>query len=67
MGDVSTLVGAGVIGFVIALLVTAAGIVVCCWVLYAVIWRAVRRGLREYNGEMRAFSLAEYLAMERRR
>ena len=67
MGDWSALVGAGVVGFIVALLFAAAGIALSCWVLYAIIWRAVRRGLREYNGEMRSFSTAEYLGMERRR
>lgn len=67
MGDWSAIVGAGFIGFVVALLFAAAGIALGCWVLYAVIWRAVRRGLREYNREMRSFSTPEFLGMERRR
>ena len=67
MGDWSALVGAGFIGFAVALVLTVGGIAIGCWVLYAIIWRAVRRGLREYNGEMRSFSTAEFLGMERRR
>ena len=67
MGDGSALVGAGVVTFVLALLFAIGVFALTCWLLYAIIWRAVRRGLREYNGEMRSWSTSEYLGMEQRR
>ena len=66
MGDWSALVGAGVVSFILALLFAIGSVALSCWLLYAVIWRAVRRGLREYNGEMRSWSISEYLGLERR-
>ena len=65
MEDWSALVGAGVVGFVLALLFAIGVFALACWLLYAIIWRAVRRGLREYNG-MRSWSISESLGMERR-
>ena len=66
MGDWSALVGAGVVGFILALLFAIGVFALACWLLYAIIWRAVRRGLREHNGEMRSWSTSEYLGLERR-
>ena len=67
MGDWSALVGAGVVGLALALLFAIGVIALICWLLYAIIWRAVRRGLREYNGEMRSWSISESKGTERRR
>ncbi len=67
MGDaVTAALGAGVMGFVFSLIFAAAVFALFCWLLYAIIWRAVRRGLREYNGEMRDFSTSDYLGLGRR-
>ncbi len=59
--------GATFVGFLISLIIAMGVFALFCWLLYAIIWRAVRRGLREYNGEMRPFSAADYLGMDRRR
>ena len=60
-------VGAGIIGVLIAAVFSVGVLALSCWLLYAIIWRAVRRGLREYNGEMRNFSASEFIGLERRR
>ncbi len=59
-------VGAGIVGFLIAVVLSIGIFALFCWLLYAIIWRAVRRGLREYNGEMRNFSAADFIGMSRR-
>lgn len=42
------LAGFGIIGFILMLVIGAAVIALEIWVAYAIIWRAVRRGLREF-------------------
>jgi len=45
----SGLAAAGLIGFIVALLLGIAWAIFCLWVIYTIIWRAVRRGLYEYH------------------
>jgi hypothetical protein len=66
MGNLSALIGASSVGVTFAPLFAGAAIALGCWVLYAIIWRAVRRGLREYHEEVRPLSPVEYPEMERR-
>jgi len=40
---------AGIIGLVISLLLSAGAIALGIWITYTIIWRAVRRGLREFH------------------
>ena len=42
------LLGGGIIAFVISLLFSAGAIALSIWITYTIIWRAVRRGLREF-------------------
>lgn len=48
--DVSTLLSVGIVALVIYLVVTAGLIALAIWIQYAIIWHAVRRGIREYFG-----------------
>lgn len=41
------------VGLIVVFLLYAGVIAVGFWVLYQVIWRAVRRGLREFHGPAR--------------
>jgi len=43
------LLGGGVVALLIWLLLTAGAVAFSIWVMYTIIWRAVRRGLREYH------------------
>jgi hypothetical protein len=47
-GVLAGFAGASVIVFVLMLVVFGAIAALCIWLVYTVIWRAVRRGLREY-------------------
>lgn len=46
--DFGPLAAAGIVGFVLWLAFTAGVIAVSIWLTYTIIWRAVRRGLREF-------------------
>lgn len=41
----------GLIGFIVWLVFTVGIIVLSVWIGYTVIWRAVRRGMREFYSE----------------
>lgn len=42
---------AGIILIVAPILLWVAGIIVSIWIAYEIIWRAVRRGMREFNAD----------------
>lgn len=48
-GPLAALLGGGIILVIVWLLVTAAIIVLAIWITYTIIWRAVRRGMREWE------------------
>ncbi len=48
--DLTPLLGVGVLALVIWAVVTAAIVALALWIQYAIIWHAVRRGVREYFG-----------------
>lgn len=45
--DISSFAGTGLIFLVLYLLFTGLIVALASWILYSVVWRAVRRGLRE--------------------
>lgn len=49
--DFAPLAAFGVIGFILWLVFTVGIIVLSVWIGYTIIWRAVRRGLREFYSE----------------
>ena len=49
--DFGPLAAFGVIGFILWLVFTAGIIALTLWISYTIIWRAVRRGMREFYGE----------------
>ncbi|BDZ47295.1 cation:proton antiporter [Naasia aerilata] len=48
--DLSAILSVGIVALVIYLVVTAGLIALAIWIQYAIIWHAVRRGIREYFG-----------------
>ena len=48
-GVVGTIAGAGVAAVVIGLLLLAGWMALWLWIAYTIMWRAVRRGMREFN------------------
>ncbi|HWS49887.1 MAG TPA: hypothetical protein VN241_02655 [Microbacterium sp.] len=53
------LAGAGILAFLIWAALTIGAVVLSVWITYTIIWRAVRRGLREYYNEP-ARNLTQY-------
>ena len=56
--DFAGIAGLGLIALVIYVAVTAGIVALSIWITYTIIWRAVRRGLREFyqpgaNGQQR--------------
>ncbi|GEM_PF-3275064 len=47
---IGSIFGLGFIALILYLLVTAGMIALGIWITYTVIWRAVRRGMREFHG-----------------
>lgn len=47
--DFSGLFGFGIVAFFFGLVLYAGLVVLMFWLTYTVIWRAVRRGLREFH------------------
>lgn len=48
-GEFAAFAGLGIVFLLIYLAVSAALIALGIWITYTVIWRAVRRGLREFH------------------
>jgi hypothetical protein len=55
-GGFAALAGAGLVGLLIALGVTIGSVLLGVWILYTVIWRAVRRGIREAEQTVPGYS-----------
>lgn len=47
--DFGAFAGFGILAFVIWLVFTAIIIVLAIWIQYTIIWKAVRRGMREFH------------------
>jgi len=47
--DPGELLGLGVFGILLSAVVYASAVALGFWLLYTVIWRAVRRGMREFH------------------
>lgn len=47
--DFGALAGFGILFFVIWLVVTVLIVLLAIWIQYSIIWRAVRRGMREFH------------------
>lgn len=47
--DFSALAAGGLIGLLLSLLLSAGAIAFSIWITYTIIWRAVRRGMREFH------------------
>ncbi len=45
----AALAGLGIVFVIIYLVVTALLIVLAIWIQYTIVWRAVRRGMREFH------------------
>lgn len=48
--DFGPLAAFGILGVILWLVFTAGAIALGIWITYTVVWRAVRRGLREFYG-----------------
>lgn len=47
--DFGLLAAGGLIGLLLSVLFSAGTIALSIWIIYTIIWRAVRRGLREFH------------------
>ena len=47
--DPGELLGLGIFGILISAVVVVSAVALGFWLLYTVIWRAVRRGMREFH------------------
>ncbi len=47
--DFGLLAGFGIVFFLIWLVVTALIVLLAIWIQYTIVWRAVRRGMREFH------------------
>ena len=48
--DLSGLFAGGIVMIIISVLIYAGVVALSIWITYTIIWRAVRRGLREFHG-----------------
>src|SRR3978361_2052197 len=49
-GALAGFAGASMVVVLLLLLISAAGVALGVWIMYTIIWRAVRRGMREFHG-----------------
>jgi hypothetical protein len=47
--DYASIAGFGFIALIVYLVLTVGIVALSIWITYSIIWRAVRRGLREYH------------------
>ena len=47
--DLAPIIGASIVGIVLYLVLLAGITALSIWIFYTIIWRAVRRGLREFH------------------